>query len=367
MTKEVWSGQLWRPITSAFLHGGFFHIALNAINFLFAVMAVRVVFAGRGWLTIFLVSAYVGCLITILLTPAAVLVGASVGLMGLLGALVAGELRLKLTSAGMRPADRLIELKSLLFWLTLNLVLEHLIPNVGHIAHAAGLAVGFLVGLFLPLNGSQFLVASRSDLLAVQSTTTIKRDGKKVIGEIKYTLADDFDPARDYLALVQCELRKPMQLSVYGLAGSGDAAFRAVEENEHVVVASRYKVVGWPKISAEEEARLEAEADRKLVRKPIWWRLASLLPLAWIWNYFFQSWAGDLTMNKADLDWLHFLPAPLAEPVISLFSILGGLLVSGSIAYLLFSLLESWAWGFYLGAFKAAGKKGSDGAEEDEQ
>lgn len=367
MTNAVWSGQIWRPLTSAFLHGGIMHISMNVLNFVFAAAAARVMFARRGWLTVFLVSAYVGCLITILFTPAVTLVGASVGLMGLFGALVAGELRLRRLDKKDCPADRMFELKPLVFLLAINLVLEHLIPNVGHIAHAAGLSVGFLLGLWLPLNGGQTLIASRPGLLKVSSLKRVGRSGSlKAVRELEYTLADDFDPKVDFVALVADHHGRGEELSVYTIHGDEDRAV-AMAGEDAAVVTDRFDVAGLPSESAEEEARRDAEAKKKEVRKPLVWRLLALLPLGWIWHYFYQSWASGMTMDKADLQWLHFLPPTLAEPAISLFAVLGALLVSGSFAYFIFSVIESIVWSYCSAFFGALGKKrsGSDADNED--
>ncbi len=364
MTNAVWSGQIWRPLTSAFLHGSIMHIVMNVLNFVLAAAAARVVFARRGWLTVFLVSAYVGCLITILLTPAAIVVGASVGLMGLFGALVAGELRLRRLDKKDCPADRMFELKPLVILLALNLVLEHLIPNIGHIAHAAGLSLGFLLGLWLPLNGGQTLIASRQGLLKVSSVKRVGRSGSlKAVSKLEYTLADEFDPKVDFVALVADHHGRSEELSVYTLHGNEDRAV-AMAGADAAVVTDRFDVAGLPSESAEEEARRDAEAKKKEVRKPLVWRLLALLPLGWLWHYIYQSWTSGMTMDKADLQWLHFLPPTLAEPAISLFAVLGALLVSGSFAYFIFSMIESIVWSYCSAFFKALGKKRS-GSEAD--
>jgi hypothetical protein len=50
MTKAVWQGQIWRPVTVAFLHGGMFHLFGNVANLLFlAWFAALPSPAKAGW------------------------------------------------------------------------------------------------------------------------------------------------------------------------------------------------------------------------------------------------------------------------------------------------------------------------------
>lgn len=370
MTKDVWSGQVWRPLTSAFLHGSFPHIAMNLLNFLLAAAAARVLFSRRGWLTVFLGAAYFGCLITIAISPEQQLVGASVGIMGLFGAIVAAEWRLSRKHKFDAPVERLFELKTLLLFLGLNLVLEHLIPNVGHVAHVAGLSVGFLLGLVLPLNGGQRLVASRADAIKVVGQATKRRDRKQVVTHVDYSLADGFDPAVDFLALVQSRhgLRKRGG-QVYIVEGSADAAWNACSRRKEVFLADRFKVVGFAEESREETERVEAELAEKRKReqhRPWWWRIFSLLLFGYIWNYFFQLWAKDMTMDRASLDWLHALPPVLAEPAIAFGSVAGVLLVSGSFAYLIFIIVQSFLWGMVENLVNRKSNKSDSDSESEE-
>jgi membrane associated rhomboid family serine protease len=355
MTNDVWAGQIWRPITSAFLHGSTFHILGNAINFFFVALATRIVFAHRGWLTIFVVSAYLGCLLAILSSPDATMVGASVGLMGLFGALIAGELRLKRVNHKERPVARLISLRILLIVLTLQLVLEHLIPNVGHVAHAAGLLIGFLVGLILPLNSGLELWISRKSAIEVRTIERITR-GDQTVHAITFVVAPDFDQDRDFLAVVQGQHGK-QRISAYRLLGTLKAPSPEAWHSAFKV-ADRFDVTGFEK--PELPAEIMAALSKKAEAKPLLWRILSMGLMCWLWSTIFASWVGDMTMDEADLQWLHFLPLSLAEPAISIGSILGAIVVSGSYAFFIFSIMEGILYGLFKGFFKPKNKPDED-------
>ena len=86
--QVVFHGEIWRPLTSAFLHGGMFHIVGNMLSLVGLAFVLRRYAPRRRWLYIFLFTQYVGCIIAGYLNPG-LMVGASVGIMGLLGSLFA--------------------------------------------------------------------------------------------------------------------------------------------------------------------------------------------------------------------------------------------------------------------------------------
>jgi membrane associated rhomboid family serine protease len=93
MTKAVWQGEIWRPFTVAFLHGGMFHLFGNVVNFALLAYFCSIAFARQSWLVIFFTSSVLGAIATVLVTPETQLVGASIGIMGLYGSMIAAELR----------------------------------------------------------------------------------------------------------------------------------------------------------------------------------------------------------------------------------------------------------------------------------
>ncbi len=135
------AGEYWRIITGAVLHGSFLHIFMNGYA-LYGFGKLMELLANRAHLAIvFLLSAIGGGLLSFLFYPEGISVGASGGIVGLLGYLVVYAFRRRrFVSAEFR--------KSLLinigFILVFGLVLYQIVDNYGHIG---GLVTGIIYGL----------------------------------------------------------------------------------------------------------------------------------------------------------------------------------------------------------------------------
>lgn len=200
LNNKIWHGELWRGVTSGFLHGGLFHIFSNSIGFLFGAYMVNHCFKGRGWMIIFFGSQFIGSLATTAINPATEAVGASIGLMGLFGAMVSAQIRYYWVKPTGRPAAYLMTLSSLLIQLALQLVIEHLVPNVGHMAHATGLAAGLVLGFLLPINAGMAVYATRKGIARISSASTKKRKGgREFLESVEIEISPEFNPATDAL------------------------------------------------------------------------------------------------------------------------------------------------------------------------
>lgn len=139
----VWDGQAWRLLTGPLLHANLLHILMNAV----ALVALGVdveVHARRGALPlVFLASVLGGSLLSLALLPDATSVGASGGVMGLIGFLGVFALR-----HGDRLPPRYFQevAHSIAATALLGMVAMRLIDNA---AHLGGLLTGVLLGLFL--------------------------------------------------------------------------------------------------------------------------------------------------------------------------------------------------------------------------
>ena len=85
---RVWDGEIWRLVTAAFLHGGWWHLAGNALGVILAGSLVERALGARRLAAIYLASAVGGSALS-LLGHDAVAAGASGAVFGLTGALVA--------------------------------------------------------------------------------------------------------------------------------------------------------------------------------------------------------------------------------------------------------------------------------------
>ncbi|MGI9241022.1 MAG: rhomboid family intramembrane serine protease [Verrucomicrobiales bacterium] len=143
----VREGEAWRLVTCGLLHGGLLHIGFNAMAFL-NVGAVLERFYGRAILLLtFFLSVLGGSLASQFLMPETSSLGASGGIMGLVGFLLVIGLRYR----GELPADFAKSIvRSVLFMAALGFLAKDYIDNA---AHAGGFLVGCLIALPLVLHG----------------------------------------------------------------------------------------------------------------------------------------------------------------------------------------------------------------------
>lgn len=123
------AGELWRLVSSTFLHYGVTHLAVNMLS-LYLIGAGIEHYLGRWkYLAVYLVAGIGGSLAVYLFTPMAVAAGASGSVFGLLGA--AGVILIRTKQ----------NLNQLIGILVLNLFISFL-PGISLAAHAGGLLVG---------------------------------------------------------------------------------------------------------------------------------------------------------------------------------------------------------------------------------
>jgi rhomboid protease GluP len=140
---EIHQGQWWRLVTAGFFHGGFLHILLNSWVLFDVGAQVEQVYGASRMLVIYLVSSIAGFYLSYLWTPNPS-VGASAGIMGLIGAMIALSVhhRSALTTAIRGQYIR---------WVIYMLVIGLILPGIDNAAHVGGVAAGFGVAYFAGL------------------------------------------------------------------------------------------------------------------------------------------------------------------------------------------------------------------------
>jgi rhomboid protease GluP len=137
----VAQGEVWRLLSSMFLHSGIAHLGLNMLSLYFLGAFVEQAFGRGRFLALYLLSGISGGLAYLYFggfnVPA---VGASGAIFGLLGGVLGYALRRR-TFSWQNPLIR-----QLLILLALNLYLGFSISNVSNTAHLGGLAGGFIFG-----------------------------------------------------------------------------------------------------------------------------------------------------------------------------------------------------------------------------
>lgn len=136
------AGAWWRYLTYAFVHGNLVHIAMN-LWVLFDIG--RLYERRRGWgdlLAAFTAGTAVGAYLTTVFQAGVplVLVGASGGILGVAGALLAEA------ALGKSASDRLL-LRSLLQWVAILIVFSLAVPGVSLWGHVGGIVGGFAYGV----------------------------------------------------------------------------------------------------------------------------------------------------------------------------------------------------------------------------
>jgi rhomboid protease GluP len=144
LPEGVFGGQWWRLITAGFLHGNLMHIGFN----LWALMDVgrhaEEVYGAKRMVVIYIASTIGGFLLS-MLRGTMLTVGASAGLFGLIGAMIALGLRHKWSAEA--SAIKAFYLRWAIYGLLWGLLPFFRVDNAAHIGGLmTGLAVGYVAG-----------------------------------------------------------------------------------------------------------------------------------------------------------------------------------------------------------------------------
>ncbi|GAA0085665.1 rhomboid family intramembrane serine protease [Clostridium sp. CTA-7] len=136
------SGEVYRLVTSAFLHGGIMHIFFNMSALNIIGREVEALYGSKRYILIYFISALGGSLFSYLFSPNSVSVGASGAIFGLLGAMLIFGLKEK-EKIGKRYVKNILET------IGLNVLIGLTIPNIDNLAHLGGLVIGALASFIL--------------------------------------------------------------------------------------------------------------------------------------------------------------------------------------------------------------------------
>ena len=160
--KFVAHGEAWRLLTSAFLHSGITHLAMNMISLYFLGAFAEVSFGRGRFFALYFISGFAGGLAYLYFgsyeIPA---VGASGAIFGLLGGVFGVAIR-RGTFSTSNPV-----ISQLLFLTAINLFIGFTLPGVSNTAHIGGLVGGFVFGwLMAPTVFSQKKVVAVTPIAA---------------------------------------------------------------------------------------------------------------------------------------------------------------------------------------------------------
>ena len=162
-------GEVWRLVSSMFLHAGFVHLALNMLSLYFLGAFVEVTFGRARFLALYLTSGLAGGLAYLYFGAfGGSVVGASGAIFGLLGGVLGYSLR-RGTFSWQNPLIR-----QLLILTALNLYIGFSVPNISNAAHIGGLLSGLAFGwLVAPTVYSQKRVRAVTPTLIVLGTEIV--------------------------------------------------------------------------------------------------------------------------------------------------------------------------------------------------
>lgn len=138
--------QWYRLVTSAFLHAGVMHLLFNGFALYVVGPQLESWLGHVRYLALWVVSAVGGSVLSYLVVPGQLSVGASGAVFGLFGAIFVLGKRLRLDT------------RFILGLLAVNLLITFLVPNIAWTAHIGGLVSGLLLGwvyAYLPLGGAR--------------------------------------------------------------------------------------------------------------------------------------------------------------------------------------------------------------------
>ncbi len=132
-------GQWWRLITAGFLHGGILHLLMNSWVLFDLGATVEELYGWARLVVIYFLATVAGFYASTLWTPS-ISVGASAGIFGLIGAMIALGVR---SNTAMGAAIRGLYIRWAIYGLILGFLPGLAVDNAAHIG---GLAAGFVIG-----------------------------------------------------------------------------------------------------------------------------------------------------------------------------------------------------------------------------
>lgn len=135
----IYDGEIWRLVSCAFLHGSFLHIACNMYMLYIIGPQIERIYGKVKYIFIYLISCITSSTLSLVINPKSISVGASGGIFGLMGALLAFAL-IERNNINREYTIGLIKT------IGINLVIGIVIINIDNAAHIGGFLGGVIFG-----------------------------------------------------------------------------------------------------------------------------------------------------------------------------------------------------------------------------
>ena len=144
--QAIFLGQWWRLITAGFLHGGLFHIGMNMWVLYDLGAQVEEIYGSKRMIVFYFVSTALGFIASTFWSNS-LSIGASAGIFGLIGAMIALGIRSKTSTGSM---IRGVYIRWAVYGLLMGLLPFFQVDNAAHIG---GLAGGFVAAYLAGMRG----------------------------------------------------------------------------------------------------------------------------------------------------------------------------------------------------------------------
>lgn len=135
-------GQIFRLLTAAFLHGGIVHILFNMYSLYIVGTVVEKIYGWKKYITIYILSALTSSLLSYILAPMTISVGASGAIFGILGAFLYFAIKER------KHLQRGI-LGNIIAVIVLNLYIGFTSTSIDNLGHIGGFLGGFILSILL--------------------------------------------------------------------------------------------------------------------------------------------------------------------------------------------------------------------------
>jgi rhomboid protease GluP len=136
--EMVQNHQWWRLVSAGFLHGGWLHILMNSWTLYGLGAMAEQIYGTPRFLVIYFVGTVVGFYLSFQMSPMVVSIGASAGITGLIGAMIAWGVANRSRISG--------EARNMFIQWVIYIVIIGTIPGVDNYAHIGGFVGGFGIG-----------------------------------------------------------------------------------------------------------------------------------------------------------------------------------------------------------------------------
>ncbi|MEN9665951.1 MAG: hypothetical protein RLZZ326_2314 [Planctomycetota bacterium] len=148
VNERIFAGEIWRLVTPIFLHANFMHLGMNVLLFTILGLQVANLFGPGRMVLLFLGCGVAGSVASLVAEPRPS-IGASGGVLGLAGVLLATGIR---AWGRLPPVVRRHLTTGIGLTVVINLALGFFIPNIDNACHIGGLAAGLVMGSLLPFS-----------------------------------------------------------------------------------------------------------------------------------------------------------------------------------------------------------------------